>query len=82
MPWFLYLPMRGILTKGWTALDGGASRTWKVCDAQKGVTEFAKGLCSREGKVGEGFFLVISIARWNQMHIGSVPQKNELVTVH
>ena len=28
------------------------------------------------------FFLVISIAIWNQIRIGSVPWNNELVTIH
>lgn len=46
------------------------------------MTRFPKGLCSREGKVGDGFVLVSSISRWNQMHIGSVPWNNELITVH
>ena len=50
--------------------------------AQKVVTGFPEGLCKREGKVIDGFVLVISIARWNQMHMGSVPYNNELVTVH
>ena len=39
----------------------------------KGVTIFPKGLCRREGKVEDGFVLVISISRWNQMHIFCVP---------
>jgi len=51
-------------------------------NAWKGVAEFPKGLCSREGKLRDGSILVISIARWNQMHIGSVPWNNDLVTVH
>ena len=50
--------------------------------AWKGVIEFPEGLCSREGKVGDGFVLVISIAIWNDMHVGSVPWNNESITVH
>jgi len=41
--------------------------------AWKWVTGFPEGLCSREGKFKDGFVLVISIAIWNQMHIGSAP---------
>ena len=37
MPWFLYLSMRGNFSKRWTAEDGGASETWKVCDCMEGV---------------------------------------------
>jgi len=50
--------------------------------SQNGMTGFPKGLYSREGKVIDGFFLVISIAIWNHMHIGSVPWNNEPETVH
>ena len=50
--------------------------------AQKGVTGLPEGICSREGKVGDIFFFVISIARWNEMHIGSAPWNNKMVTVH
>ena len=46
------------------------------------MTGFPEGLCSREGKVGDTFVFVISIAKWNQMYIGSVPWNNELVDVH
>jgi len=35
-----------------------------VSDYTEGVTSVLEGLCSREGKVGDGFFLVIRIARW------------------
>jgi len=49
--------------------------------AQKGMTGFPEGLRSREGKVVDIFFLVISISRWNQMHIGSVPWNNEPITI-
>lgn len=48
----------------------------------KGVIKFLEGLCSREGKVADMFVLAISIARWNQMHIGSAPKNNETITVH
>ena len=41
-----------------------------------------EGLCSREGKVIDGFVLVISIIRWNQMHIGSPPWNNEPITIN
>lgn len=46
------------------------------------VTEMPKGLCSKEMKVGNKFVFVIRIARWNQVHIVSVPWNNESVTVH
>ena len=49
---------------------------------QKEVDVFPKGIYKREGKEGDGFVLVISIAIWNQMHIGSVPWNNESVNVH
>ena len=49
---------------------------------RKGVTGFPEGLCSREGKVWDGFSLLIVIVKWNQMHIASVPWKNESVTIH
>ena len=49
---------------------------------QKGVTGLPEGLCSREGKVGDISIFVISISRWNQMHIGNVPWNNEPVVVH
>jgi len=52
------------------------------CDAREGVTRLPEGLCSREGKVKDIFVLVISISRSNQIHIGSVPWNNGLVTVH
>ena len=65
MPWFLYLSMRGILPKGWNSRDGGAKETWKVSDYMEGVTRLPEGLCSKEGKVTDGFVLVISIAKWN-----------------
>ena len=54
--------------------------TWKVSDYSKEVTRLPDGLCSREGKVVDILVLVISIARWNQMHIGSEPWNNEPVT--
>jgi len=41
-----------------------------------------EGLCNREWKVKDGFVLVISIVRWNQMYIGIAPWNNELVTIH
>ena len=73
MPWFQYLSMQGSLAKGWIFRDGGANRTWKVSDYTEGLTGLPERLCSKEGKVGDGFFFVISISRWNQMHIGSTP---------
>ena len=82
MPWFLYLPMHGILSKGWTAEDGGASGTWKVSRCTKGVKTLLEGLCSKEGKVGDGFVLVIRISIWNHMHFGSVPCNNESLIFH
>lgn len=50
--------------------------------ARKGVTGLLEGLCSKEGKIRDEFVLVISIARWNQMHIRSAPWNNESVIVH
>lgn len=82
MPWFLYLPIQGSLAKGWTACDGGASRTWKASDCMEGLTGLLKELCGREGKARDIFVLVISITRRNQMHIGSTPWKNEPIMVH
>jgi len=81
MPWLFDLPMQRIITKGWITQDRGCQGTWKVSDCTEGVTEFPKGLCRREGKVRDIFVLVIRISRWNHMHIGSVPQNNETVTV-
>jgi len=75
------LPMRGSLSKGWITRDRGYWGTWKVSNCTEGVTRLCEGLCSREGNSRDGFFLVISITRWNQMHIGSVPWNNELVTI-
>jgi len=48
-----------------------------VSDYTKGVTVLLEGLFSREGKVGDEFVLVISIARWNHMQFGSAPWNNE-----
>lgn len=64
------------------AEKGMPAELGRCLTAQKGVTKLPEGLCSREGKVGDGFVLVISIVRWNQMHIGSVPWNNKMVTVH
>jgi len=47
----------------------------------KGVTRFLEGLCSREGKTEDIFVFVMRLARWNQMHIGSVPWDNDPITV-
>jgi len=58
MPWFLYLPMRGSLAKGWTAWDGGASGTWKVSDCTEGINRIARGDCVAEkGGLGMDFFV-------------------------
>ena len=65
--------MRGSLAKGWISKDRGCMGTWKVSDYMKVVTRFPERLCSREGKVEDGFVLVINIDRWNQMHIGIAP---------
>lgn len=56
------MPRDGILKMGMPAKLGRCVTTWNE------VTEFPKGLCSREGKVGDIFVLVISIAIWNQIH--------------
>jgi len=82
MPWSFNLPMRGSLAKGWITQDRGCRETWKVSDYMEGVTRFLKELCSREGKVMDIFVLVISIDRWNQIHIGCVPWNNELEIIH
>ena len=74
--------MRGNLSEGWTAWDGCASEIGRCVIAQKGVTGFLEGLCSREGKVEDIFVLVINISRWNQMDIGNVPWNNEAITIH
>ena len=73
MPWFSYLPMRGIISKGQTASMGVPTEFGRCVVAWKGMARFIEGVFSREGKVGDGFFLVINITRWNHMHIGSVP---------
>ena len=73
MPWLFDLSMQGNLVEGWNTQDRGCQGTWKVSECTKGVTTLPEGLCSREGKVKDGFVLVISIAKWNQMHIGSAP---------
>ena len=39
--------------------------TWKVSDYIEGVARFLEGLCSKEEKVGDGIFLVISISKRN-----------------
>lgn len=46
---------------------GEVEELGRCVTAQKGMTGLPEGLCSREGKVGDGFVLVISIARWNQI---------------
>ena len=53
-----------------------------MSDCTERVNGFPEGLCIIEGKVGEGFVLVISISIWNHMHIGSVPWYNEFLIVH
>lgn len=60
---------------------GDAEELGRWMTTQKGVNKLPEEICSREGKVRDGFVLVISIARWNQMHIGSAPQDNKPVTV-
>lgn len=57
--------MQGSLAKGWTARMGVPAKLGRLVTAQKGLTRFLEGLCSREGKDRDGFVLVISIARWN-----------------
>lgn len=82
MHWFLYLPMRESLAKGWTTQDGVPAELGRCVTSRKGVTGLLEGLCSREGMTADIFVLVSSISRWNQMHIGSVPWNSEPVTVH
>lgn len=74
--------MQGNLAKGWTARDRVPMELGRCVTARKVVNGFPEGLCIREGKALDGFVLVISISRWNQMHIGSVPWDSEPVTVH
>jgi len=81
MPWFLNLPIRGTL-RDCVVENGMPIKFGRCVNARKGVTVLPEGLCSREGKVGDGLALVINITRWNQMHIGSVPWNNKLVTFH
>ena len=52
-----------------------------MSDYTEGGDQISQGLCKREGKVTDVFVLVISIARWNQMHIGSAPWNNESVAI-
>jgi len=42
--------MQGILTKGWTAQDGGVNGTWKVSDCMKGVTRFSRDYIEEKGR--------------------------------
>ena len=61
---------------------GVPTKLGRCVTAWKGVIGLPEGLCSREGKFEDGFFLVIIIFRRNHMHIGSVPWNNELIIVH
>ena len=60
---------------------GVPAKLGRCVTAWKGVTRLPEGLCSREGKVEDILVLVISITRWNQMHIGSVSWNNEPIIV-
>jgi len=48
----------------------------------RGWPDFPERPCSREGKADNIFVLIISISRWNQIHIGSTPSNNEPITIH
>ena len=75
-PYDVRKPCQGMsLKKG----DVGELERWVT--AWKGMTGFLEWQCSREGKVWDILVLVISVARWNYMHIGSAPRNNEPVTV-
>ena len=56
-----------VAEKGMPTKLGSCMTMWK------GVTGFLEGLCRIEGKVEDGFVLVISISIWNHMHIRCVP---------
>ena len=58
---------RGLLDfrRDCVAKKGMSAKLGRCVTTQKGVTGFPEGLCSREGKVGDGFVLVINISRWN-----------------
>ena len=62
------------------AKKGMAAELANCVTSWKGVNGLLKGLCSREGKDGDGFFVITS-SRWNQMHIGSVTWNNESIIV-
>lgn len=82
MPWLFDFLMRGILAKGWISLDRGCRGTWKVSDYTEGGERISQGTALQRRKVGYIFVLVMSIARWNQMRIGSAPWNNEPITVY
>ena len=46
---------------------GEVEELGRCVTTQKGITGLLEGLCIREGKVGYGFVLVISIAGCNQI---------------
>ena len=73
MPWFLDLPMRGTLPRDGLPGMGVLAELGRCVTTRKGVIGLPEGLCSREGKDGDIFFLVIRIGRWNEIPIGSVP---------
>jgi len=81
MPWLFDLSMQRSLAKGWITWDRGCRGTWKVSDCTEGVIGLLEGLSGRDGEAMDIFVSVIHIARWNQMHIGSVPCNNESITV-
>jgi len=83
MPWFLELPLRGNLAKGWISWERGWQGTWKVSDYTEGGDRIARGtVYQRRECWGIYIFFVINISRWNKMHIGSAPWNNESLTIH
>ena len=61
MLWFLYLPMRGILTKDVMLGVAVPAELGRCVTARKGVNELIEGLCNIEGKAGDIFVLVVNI---------------------
>lgn len=75
IPLFLDLLMRGNLSKRWISPDIEFQGTWKVSDYTKGVNKLTEEICGREGKNDNGFVLVNSTSKSNQMHIRVWPAK-------
>lgn len=71
MPWFfgpsdVSKPCQGMdHQRDYVVENGMPMKLGRCVTSWKGVTKLPEGLCRREGKAGEYFFLVISISRWN-----------------